>query len=317
MDFLLVIFGLLLLILNINISRTNNIIPLILYMSASSIVITICYLLMDAPDVAMTEAALGACLSTTILLCCGEILKKENFTKHKLSFITLIGCIILGVLMLYAGVDLPSYGDTQTPMHQHINKHFIEHTQKDIGITSFVAAILASYRGYDTLGETTVILTALFSVFCIINTNNKDVTEQKIVTTTNSVILSTITYFITLYIVILGLYIQINGETSPGGGFQSGTILASIIIARSFFKETIDTKYFLYLSIFGLLIYISAGILPLFGGFTFLDYKIFSSNYHTAQKIGIFIIELGIGISIFSSMSALYFLLANFTRKIK
>lgn len=316
MDWLLVIFGLLLLILNIHISRTTNVIPLILYMSASSIIITICYLLMDAPDVAMTEAALGACLSTTILLCCGEILKKENLTKHKLSFISLIGCITLGALMLYAGIDLPSYGDTQTPLHQHINKHFIEHTQNDIGITSFVAAILASYRGYDTLGETTVIITALFCVFCIINTNNQDITDHKVGTKTNSVILSKITYFITLYIVILGLYIQINGEASPGGGFQSGTILASIIIARSFFKEAIDIKYFFYLSIFGLLIYICAGILPVLGGFTFLDYTIFSAHHHTAQKIGIFIIELGIGISIFSSMSALYFLLTNFIRKI-
>lgn len=317
MDLLLLLFGTLLLALSIRLAFITSIISLIFYISSSSIVITICYLLMDAPDVAMTEAALGACLSTIILLCSGHVLRNEKLTRHKFSIIHLLGCIALGIVMLYAGLDLPLYGDINTPVHQHISKYFIDNTQAEIGIPSFVAAILASYRGYDTLGETTVIITALLSVFMIINSNNEEFKEQNNDQMLDSIILKKVTFFIIGFIIIFGLYIQLNGEISPGGGFQSGTILASIVIARSFFSTPIDIRYFYYIAIFGLSIYTSVGIISLLDGLTFLDYRVFTNNHHTSQKIGIFIIECGIGISIFASMSALYFLLSSFTKRIK
>ena len=70
--------------------------------------------------------------------------------------------------LTFASFDLPLYGEENTPVHQHVTKYYLENTKNDIGIPSVVAAILASYRGYDTLGETSVILIAGLAVVLIL-----------------------------------------------------------------------------------------------------------------------------------------------------
>ncbi|KJV57090.1 hypothetical protein OCHUTO_0229 [Orientia chuto str. Dubai] len=167
----LYIFCFFLIIANISLALSYNLLKSILLMSLSSLIICVCYLLMDAPDVAMTEAALGACLSTVILL---KIVKRiqYNFTSvEKLPLYRNITysliCIIFAICFMLVCCDLPDFGQLSTPMHNHVSKYYIDNTVAQIGIPSFVAAILASYRGYDTLGETTVILCAGISVILI------------------------------------------------------------------------------------------------------------------------------------------------------
>lgn len=171
---LLFTFSLLLSLSCIQLIRSKTLLNSIIVLSAISFLLVLIYLLMDAPDVAMTEAAIGACLSTCVLLnitkTTGETIKKPtNYYK----ILAIILCAFLFILLCYVSTDLESFGSTSSPVHSHISRYYIENTYKEINIPSFVAAILASYRGFDTLGETTVILIAGLAVL-VITSRKKD-----------------------------------------------------------------------------------------------------------------------------------------------
>ena len=167
---LLIITSLLLIGVCFRLIVSKNLIESILLMSAFSLIIAICYLFMDAPDVAMTETALGACLSTCVLLNLVKTIGNENYksvSKTRFLFVVIL-CMILLLLLTMASLDLPLYGHPDTEVQLHLTKYYIENTRNDVGIPSIVAAILGSYRGYDTLGETSVILIAGIAVVLIL-----------------------------------------------------------------------------------------------------------------------------------------------------
>ena len=68
--------------------------------------------------------------------------------------------LLAGGVLLYAERGLPRLGDAHAPPARHVSPRYITHSHAETGTPNFVTAILADYRGYDTLGETTVIVTA-------------------------------------------------------------------------------------------------------------------------------------------------------------
>ncbi|KAF5410999.1 MAG: hydrogen gas-evolving membrane-bound hydrogenase subunit E [Euryarchaeota archaeon] len=77
--------------------------------------------------------------------------------------------VITGAMLIYAGQDLPPFGDPNTDMYQHrMTQRFIECSDTESGVPNIVTALLANYRGYDTLGETTVIFTAGMAVILLL-----------------------------------------------------------------------------------------------------------------------------------------------------
>ncbi len=116
--------------------------------------------MMDAVDVAFTEAAVGAGISTVLFL--GALgLTSSNETRplqHRVSGLVVV--IATGLLLAYGTLDMPAYGDPDAPIHRHVAPHYLVDSDQEIGIPNVVTSVLASYRGYDTYGETTVVLTA-------------------------------------------------------------------------------------------------------------------------------------------------------------
>jgi multicomponent Na+:H+ antiporter subunit B len=154
---------------------SKNLLESVAIMSVFSLFIGICYLFMDAPDVAMTETALGACLSTCVLLNLVRIFGEEiTTTKRFRTSLALALCLIFIATLTWASLDLPSFGQEDSPLQTHLTKYYIENTKYDIAIPSIVAAILASYRGFDTLGETAVILIAGLAVLTILSSRKKN-----------------------------------------------------------------------------------------------------------------------------------------------
>jgi len=80
----------------------------------------------------------------------------------------LIAVIIVGALLLWAEGDIPPFGDPDTPANTYVARYYIENAYEDTETPNFVTAILADYRGYDTLGESTVIFTAGLSVLLLL-----------------------------------------------------------------------------------------------------------------------------------------------------
>ncbi len=117
-------------------------------------------LVLDAPDVAFTEAAVGAGISTVLML---EHVgaDQSHCNPPQFAWTPLIVVCITGAALVYGTLDMPHYGDPQAPIHQYPSPSYVERSQEEIhDMPNVVTAVLASYRGYDTLGETTVIFTA-------------------------------------------------------------------------------------------------------------------------------------------------------------
>ena len=146
---------------------SKSTINIAIYFSLFSLFSVLVYLLTNSPDVAMTEACLGAGFSTAITFSGLKKIRKElnsefisfDDGKFLLAFRTSYFLLIY-IVVIYFGKDLVSEESLENFHQSHLNKYYINNTDKDIGITSIVAAILASYRGYDTMLETLVILIA-------------------------------------------------------------------------------------------------------------------------------------------------------------
>jgi len=116
--------------------------------------------LMDAVDVAFTEAAVGAGISTVLILGALGLTTSEETRPVDHRWIAKGIVIATGLMLAYGTLDMPRYGDPDAPIHHHVVPHYMEDSSREIDVPNVVTSVLASYRGYDTYGETTVVLTA-------------------------------------------------------------------------------------------------------------------------------------------------------------
>jgi len=136
-------------------------------------------LILDAPDVAFTEAAVGAGISTVLMLSTVSLTGKAEDIPRKSSWLPLLTVLFTGATLIYGTLDMPHFGSPEAPVQVYPSPSFVERSQGDMhGLPNVVTALLASYRGYDTLGETTVVLTAGIAVLLILRRDEEDQTED-------------------------------------------------------------------------------------------------------------------------------------------
>ena len=131
-------------------------------------------MLLDAPDVAFTEAAVGAGISTVLMLTTLVLTTREEKRSEKKHWVALMVVIATGAALFYGTLDMPHYGDPNAPIHRHVAPRYLEDSPEEVGVPNIVTAVLASYRGYDTLGETTVIFTAVIGVLLLLRGRRRD-----------------------------------------------------------------------------------------------------------------------------------------------
>jgi multicomponent Na+:H+ antiporter subunit B len=115
---------------------------------------------LDAVDVAMTEASVGAGISTVLLLGALHLCKSEEAKPIHKPWLPLAISAACGLLLVYGSLGLPAFSDPGAPIHRHVVPRYLQDGPRETGVPNVVTAVLASYRGYDTLGETTVVFTA-------------------------------------------------------------------------------------------------------------------------------------------------------------
>ncbi len=131
------------------------------------------YLVMDAVDVAFTEAAVGAGISTVLMLGTLSLTTRMEKVSTKVSPLPLLVVTLTGGLLIYATLDMPYYGDPTAPIHHSVSVRYVEKSGDEVGPPNMVTSILASYRGYDTLGEVSVIFTAAIGVMALIGRSRR------------------------------------------------------------------------------------------------------------------------------------------------
>ena len=133
-----------------------------------SLLMATLWVVLDAVDVAFTEAAVGAGVTTALLLFSIWLTGKSEHKSQRKQWVPFIAVIFTGGLLIYGTVGMPSFGDPTAPAHTHVSPYYIENSKIHTQAPNAVTAVLASYRGFDTLGEVTVIFTSGIGVLALL-----------------------------------------------------------------------------------------------------------------------------------------------------
>ena len=286
------------------------------------------FVVMDAVDVAITEASVGAGISTLLMLVAISMTgRSEHPVRHK-PLLALVVVIITGSLLIYGTLDMPYFGSAEAPIHQHVAPRYINDSMKEIGVPNIVTSVLASYRAFDTFGEVMVIFTAGMGVLALLSvarrreyTINNDSFNQSM--HEQHLILRIVTKMMIPFILLFAFYVQFHGDFGPGGGFQAGVIFASAIFlytmlfGMSTARRVINQSFIQMLAATGVLLYGSVGVVSLLNGIEFLDYSVLSADPVAGQHLGILLIELGVGITVASVMVIIFFNFAGRRNNLK
>ncbi|MBF0201615.1 MAG: Na(+)/H(+) antiporter subunit B, partial [Desulfamplus sp.] len=205
------------------------------------------------------------------------------------------------------------WGDPRSPASMHLSNYYIENIMEETHVPNLVTAVLADYRGYDTMFETAVVFCAGLACFLLLrdfrpgkdryfrhtptgvvlhlknpdiefgrgdNFRGEEFEHMDKDWVPSDIIIKTVCRIIIPFIQIYALYVVAHGDFSPGGGFQGGVIFGSslILIAISYNLKTLITrvteKFLSILAAMGVLVYAGIGVAAMVMGGNFLDYGV-------------------------------------------
>ena len=162
--------------------RLHDLFAVVMMFGIYSLLAATVFVVLDAVDVAFTEAAVGVGISTILMLATlGLVGRWERRPAHR-PFLPLLVVVVTGAALIYGTLDMPHFGDPDAPVHHHVAPRYLEKSPDEIGIPNVVTGVLASYRGYDTLGELTVIFTAGVGVLALLGIRRRrqdEVTRER------------------------------------------------------------------------------------------------------------------------------------------
>lgn len=172
-------------ITSVAIVRMTNLFAITMLFGIFSFLSAALFVVMDAVDVAFTEAAVGAGISSVLMIATIALTKdqtEKQSTSHR-PWLPLSVVIVTGAALVYGTLDIPDFSDPEAPAQTHVAPYYIERSMPDTGIPNVVTSVLASYRGFDTLGEVVVVFTAGIAVLLLIGgrlpTSKPGNTERK------------------------------------------------------------------------------------------------------------------------------------------
>lgn len=155
--------------------RIRNLFAVTMLFGIYSLLTASLFVLLDAVDVALTEAAVGAGISVILLLATLALVGPDEKVARdaKRPVLAFVVVLVTGAGLIYGTLDMPLFGDGQAPAHQHVAPRYVQESPQEIGIPNMVTSVLASYRGFDTLGEVLVIFAAGLGVLILLGAGNR------------------------------------------------------------------------------------------------------------------------------------------------
>jgi multicomponent Na+:H+ antiporter subunit B len=151
----------LLVVLGVAAVRAADLLIAVLLLGAYGFVMSLIWAAIGAVDVAFTEAVVGAGASTVLLLAALlRTSRRRSVPPSPLRWIALTLTVATGAALLGLTAALPPLGDPAAPAAVRVSPRYLARTLEETATPNAVTSVLADYRGYDTLLETTVILTA-------------------------------------------------------------------------------------------------------------------------------------------------------------
>lgn len=312
----------LLVVVVFTIIRMKDLIAVIMLLGIYGLLSASFFVALDAVDVAFTEAAVGAGISTLLMLVVITITgRSEKKTRHK-PFLALLVILFTGALLIYGTLDMPYFSSIDAPIHSHVTPRYINDSMDEIGIPNIVTSVLASYRAFDTFGEVVVIFTAGIGVLALLSIVHRPEDTSKVVPVNDSMheqylVIRIVTKILLPFILLFALYVQFHGDFGPGGGFQAGVIFAAAIILYAILfglntaRKVINQPFVQLLAAIGVLLYACVGVVSLLNGGNFLNYNVLANDPVSGQHLGILLIEWGVGCTVASVMIIIFFSFAG------
>ena len=227
-----------------------------------------------------------------------------------MRLLALIAVILTGGLLIFHTGAFPDFGDAGSPANTYLSTYYLEHGQADTHAPNVVTSVLADYRGFDTMFETTVVFAAGLACFFLLRRKQAPGHEPRLyrhlptgitlriaeggkipaddsnvfrrldtLFVPQQLIIKNTCRLIIPFIQIFALYVVAHGHYSPGGGFQGGVLLAASIILyaishdlRRALRRFSERTAALFGSL-GVLIYAGTGVVCLLMGANFLNYE--------------------------------------------
>ncbi len=194
--------------------------------------------------------------------------------------VSLLFIAALAALLLYVVANMPPMGDPANPTATHVIPRYLENAEEETHTENVITGIILNYRGYDTMGEVTVIFCALAAVLAVLGRERRGAIEGFVDRSevVSSTIVRTMVRFMVPFILLFSLYTIFHGESSPGGGFQGGAIIGgSMIVFTTIFglaesSRRVPQRIRAALEGAAVMGFFLVGALGLLGGGEFLTY---------------------------------------------
>lgn len=259
---------------------------------------------LEAPDIAIAEAAVGAGLAGVMLVDALRMIKKPSPSQAtsdwqqvaRVSFfhkmVSLAVVIILTSLLLMTIWALPRTGKGLAGL--------VNSTLAASGTEHPVTAVLLNFRGYDTWLELGILLLALFGVLCIRRSSGLGAVALSPATTP---VLTSMVMLITPFILLISGYLLLRGAFAPGGAFQAGVVLGAgnILLWMAGYPSLtiLPDKAWRGLIILGFLAFL------VFGSFAFLTTGVFLAYDPSHGALQILLLETAATVSIGAGLAGL------------
>ena len=184
-----------------------------------------------------------------------------------------------------------------------VGKYYLENTVPQTGAANVVTSVTLFYRGFDTLGEVTVLFTDALgvSILCFIEDKKRKtrIVESNFVTKVG-------TRVVFPFILLVGAYIFMHGHLTPGGGFQGGALIATgfLLLYLAYEETSINRAKFYLVEGLGGLTYVTMGLLGYFMKDSFLANVLPNGQLFNLLSGGIILpIYIGVGLKVGSELS--------------
>jgi len=243
----------------------------IIIFAAYCTVKSIVWIMLAAPDLAITEAAVGTGISSILFFVVLKhvlVVKKEHLELEECKsrqkpkrdsgffrYFYKTACISIGLgltgVLVYTASALPPFGDPSNPTNNEVPRKFIEDGIQDTGALNVVASMLFDYRAFDTLGEACVLIAAVCAVLILLRYDGPLHTfhafRREFEEPRQDIIIKYMSFLLVGMIMIFGGYVILNGHLTPGGGFSGGAILgASLVLFVSTYGTTHSYRFLNY-----------------------------------------------------------------------
>ena len=186
--------------------------------------------------------------------------KALPFARAMYNLLCVGVCLTMIALLLYTVTTLPAFGDPNHPINNEVSARYIENGLQETGAVNIVTGMILDYRAFDTLGESSVLFTAAMVVLFLLRKDKDSAQYSQLAQSMeenphsdtfyepkSDAILQKTAFILVPVVLLLGVYVVLNGHLSPGGGFSGGAIMgAGLILYVTAFGFDQMRRFFTY-----------------------------------------------------------------------